>query len=87
MFQAAKMPDANDGDVGVFLFMKRKVDELGGATTRDEIVTVVKRAWEKVTPKVCARIRKRVLRNCSWVALNCGKNYYDVFMTKRNLGL
>ena len=87
MFQAAKMPDANDGDVGVFPFMKRKVGELGGATTRDEIVTVVKRAWEKVTPKVCARIRKRVLRNCSWVALNCGKNYYDVSMTKRDLGL
>ena len=40
-----------------------------------------------MTPQVCARICKRVLRNCSWVALNGGKNYYDESMTKRDLGL
>ena len=30
MFQAAKMPDSNDGDVGLFPFMKREVAKLGG---------------------------------------------------------
>jgi len=39
MFQAAKMPDSNDGDVGVFPFMKCEVAKLGGGTTRGEIAT------------------------------------------------
>ena len=87
MFQAAKMPDSNDGDVGVFPFMKREVAKLGGATTRDEIVTCVKEAWTHVTPKVCKNIRARVMRNLKWVATNGGKNYYDESMTKAEFGL
>ena len=62
------MPDSNDGDVGVFPFMKREVAKLGGGTTRDEIVTCVKEAWTHVTPKVCKNIRARVMRNLKWVA-------------------
>ena len=86
MFQAAKMPDSNDGDVGVFPFMKREVAKLGGGTTRDEIVTCVKEARTHVTPKVCKNIRARVMRNLKWVAANGGKNYYDESMTKAEFG-
>ena len=87
MFQAAKMPDSNDGDVGLFPFMKREVAKLGGATTRAEIATCVKKAWTLVTPKVCKNIRARVMRNLKWVAENGGKNYYDESMTKAEFGL
>jgi len=62
------MPDSNDGDVGVFAFMKREVAKLGGATTLAEIATCVKKAWTHVTPKVSKNTRASVMHNLKQVA-------------------
>ena len=86
MFQAGKMPDANDGDVAVFPFMKRTIAGLGKAITAEEIRVYVKKAWKQVTPAVCKKIRARVLRNMAIVKVD-GRNFYDESMTKKMLGL
>jgi len=86
MFQAGKMPDANDGDVAVFPFMKRTIGGLGKAITAEEIRVSVKKAWKQVTPAVCKNIRARVLRNMAIVKVD-GRNFYDESMTKTMLGL
>ena len=86
MFQAGKMPDANDGDVAVFPFMKRTIGGLGKAITAEDIRVSVKKAWKQVTPAVCKNIRARVLRNMAIVKVD-GRNFYDESMTKTMLGL
>jgi hypothetical protein len=86
MFQAGKMPDANDGDVAVFPFMKRTIGGLGKAITAEEIRVSVKKAWKLVTLAVCKNIRARVLRNMAIVKVD-GRNFYDESMTKPMLGL
>ena len=80
------MPDANDGDVAVFPFMKRTIAGLGKAITAEEIRVYVKKAWKQVTPAVCKKIRARVLRNMAIVKVD-GRNFYDESMTKKMLGL
>jgi hypothetical protein len=67
MFQAGKMPDANDGDVAVFPFTKRTIGDLGKAITAEDLQVSVKRAWKQVTPAVCKKIRARVLRSMAIV--------------------
>ena len=47
------MPDANDGDVAVFPFMRRTIAGLGKAITAKEIRVSVKKAWKQVSPVVC----------------------------------
>jgi hypothetical protein len=85
MFQAGKAPDANDGGVAVFPFMKRTIGGLGKAITAEEIRVPVKKAWKQVTPAVCKNIRARVLRNMAIVKVD-GRNFYDEPMTKTMLG-
>jgi len=70
--QAGKMPDANDGDVGLFPFMKRHLSDLGEHTTLDEIEAGFKSAWSHVTPQVCKAIRARVIRNVSMIRAQKG---------------
>ena len=81
-FQAGKMPDANDGDVGIFPFMKRTIAACGGASTEAEIHAQVKKAWRMVTPAVCKSVRARVLRNMAKVMDLKGGNWYAESCTK-----
>ena len=75
-FQAGKMPYANDGDVGIFPFMKRTIAACGGASTEAEIHAQVKKVWGMVTPAVCKSVRARVLRNMAKVVDLKGGNWY-----------
>ena len=75
--QAGKMPDSNDGDVGMFPFMKRTIAKAGGASSEEQIHAQVKKAWRKVTPDVCKAVRKRVMRNMAKVVELKGGNWYD----------
>ena len=83
--QAGKMPDANDGDVGIFPFMKRHLARNGGAKSEAEIHVKVKQAWRTVTPKVCKAVRARVMRNMKKVVQLKGGNWYDESCTKKEL--
>jgi hypothetical protein len=79
------VPDANDGDVGIFPFMKRHLARNGGATREEEIHNKVGQAWSQVTPKVCKAVRARVLRNMKKVVELEGGNWYDESCTKKDL--
>ena len=85
-YQAGKMPDANDGDVGAFPFLKRHLRELGELTAADDIFAGFKKAWKSLTPAVCKNIRARVVRNMHMVIIKEGGNYYDESMTKAEFG-
>ena len=86
-FQAGKMPDANDGDVGAFPFLKRHLKEMGELSFPDEIYAGFKEAWKALTPEVCKNIRARVVRNMRMVRIKKGGNYYDESMTRVELGV
>ena len=74
--QAGKMPDANDGDVGIFPFMKRELLKRG-ATTEAQIHAKAKEIWSLVTPNVCRNVRERVIKNMEMVVHLKGGNWYD----------
>lgn len=70
------MPDANDGDVGIFPFMKRHLARNGGAKSEAEIYVKAKQAWRTVTPKVGKAVRAQVLRKTKKVVQLKGGNWY-----------
>ena len=62
-------------DAGLFPWYERNV-EAAGARTEDEINTVVKATWRKLTSTNPQRIADRVRRNASSVVRLNGGNYY-----------
>ena len=86
-FQAGEIPDANDGDVGLFPFMRRHLSGLGEHAALDEIEAGFKSAWTHVKPQVCKAIRARVFRNVHMNRAQKGGNFYNETSTKGCLGV
>jgi hypothetical protein len=74
--QAAKSPDTNNGDAGVFPNAAR-VTACSGAANKDEVMAVVTKWFKTVDTQMLEAVDDRVLRNYERILELNGGNFYD----------
>ncbi|MEL7342963.1 MAG: hypothetical protein AAGM67_20940, partial [Bacteroidota bacterium] len=73
--QPGRSPDVNVCDAAIFPFLERMA-QAEVSRTKDEIRSVVNKAWDQLTPVTLQRAAQRVRRNMRKVIQNSGGNFY-----------